>query len=67
MATVTSIQRLSVDNDTACVTFSNGYQLLVRLVDECDSASIILTPSGKLVRINADKSCKVLAEGVSIR
>lgn len=66
MATVKSVERLA-QTSSAVVTFSNGYQLGVRIVDEHDGRYIIITPTNKLVAINNDMSCKVLAEGVSIR
>ena len=67
MTQISSITVLPTGTNEATVSFDNGYQMLVRIIDEFEGATTILTPSNKLVRINADKSCKILAEGVSIR
>ena len=64
---VISVDKLATGNGDAVVKFSNGYQLLVRVIDEHEGRMIIHTPNHKLVAINADLSCKTLCEGVSIR
>lgn len=68
MATIASITNLPTGNE-ATITFSNGYQMLVRIVDVYNERTIVLTPSHKLVAITkgVGYECKVLAEGVSIR
>ena len=67
MVQVSSISKVPTGTNEAVVAFSNSYQMLVRVVDEHAGRTIILTPSHKLVAISQDMSCKVLAEGVSIR
>lgn len=63
---ITSVERLPINND-GVVTFSNGAQQLCRILFEEDGMWVILSASNKLVMINPDMDCKVLAEGVSIR
>jgi hypothetical protein len=68
MATsIKSIERIPTSNDEAVIIFANGAQQLVRVLFEEDGMWIILSASSKLVAINPDMDCKVLAEGVSIR
>lgn len=63
---IISLERLPISND-AVLKFSGGSQILVRILDDNEGVRIIHTPSNKLVRINKDLSCVVLAEGVIIR
>ena len=65
--TIKSVNRIPTSNDEAVITFSNDGQQLVRVVYEEDGMWIILSASKKLVAINPDMECKVLAEGVTIR
>lgn len=65
--TIKSVNRIPTSNDEAVIIFSNGGQQLVRVVYEEDGMWIILSASKKLVAINPDMECKVLAEGVTIR
>lgn len=68
MATsIKSIERIPTSNNEAVIIFANGAQQLVRIVWEDDGMWIILSASNKLVMINPDMNCKVLADGVSIR
>ena len=64
--TIKSINRIPTSNDEAVIIFSNGAQQLVRVLYEEDNNWIILSPSRKLVAINQDMDCKVLAERVTI-
>ena len=66
-ATITSISRIPTSNNEAIIAFSNGAQQLVRVIYEENGGWLILTASSKLVTLNPDLDCKVLAEGVSIR
>jgi len=66
-ATIINVDRLATGGNDAVVKFSNGYQLLVRVIDEDSGRYIVYTPNHKLVAIGKDLSCKVLCEGVSIR
>ena len=63
---IISLERLPISND-AVLKFSGGSQILVRILDDNEGVRIIHTPSNKLVRINKDLSCVILAEGVIIR
>ena len=65
--TIKSIDRIPTSNNEAIIQFSNGAQQLVRVIYEEDGMWLILSASSKLVAINPDMDCKVLAEGVSIR
>lgn len=63
---IISLERLPISDD-AILKFSGGSQILVRIIDDNEGIRIILTPNNKLVRINKDLSCVVLAERVTIR
>lgn len=63
---IKSINRIPTSNDEAVIIFSNNAQQLVRVIYEEDGMWIILSPSKKLVAINLDMECKVLAERVTI-
>lgn len=65
--TVSSIDRIPTSNDEVIITFSNGAQQLARAIYEESGMWIILSSSNKLVAINHDMECKVLAERVTIR
>lgn len=65
--TIKSIERIPTSNDEAVIIFANNAQQLVRVIWEEDCMWLILSASNKLVMINSDMTCKVLAEGVSIR
>ena len=69
MLSISSITRLPIGNGDAIVEFENGYQMLVRILDEHEGRSIIYTPNHKLVAITKvdDKFvCETLIEGISI-
>ena len=56
-----------VSTEDVLINFSNGASICARLVAQLED-SVLILHNHKLVRIfNADKSCKVLKEGVSIR
>lgn len=63
---IISLERLPISDD-AILKFSGGSQILVRILDDNEGVRIILTPNNKLVRINKNLSCVVLAEHVTIR
>jgi hypothetical protein len=66
-ATVISVDKLATGSSDAVVKFSNGYQLLVRVIDEHEGRMIVYTPNHQLAAIGRDLSYKTLCEGVSIR
>ena len=67
MVTISNISACDFAGYNVSVTFSNGAQLLAKAILD-DEHEYILHVNGKLVQVlKKDLSCKVLAEGVSIR